>query len=202
MMRVGLAAGAGIRAARDGFPDLVTSLPALPRTGFLASVVAGLDASLTMTSLGLMSALIVYSSVGPGALPYALAAMAVAIVVGGGLAMRIAPDIAIIAGPTATSALVLAALVDQLQRLLGGKIDVGLALSATAVVAIGAGVLQVLLARARLGSALKFIPYPVLMGFVDAVGVALVVSAIPYALGGHELGHLLRAATWFDDWKP
>lgn len=162
----------------------------------------GIDASLISTALGLMGSLVAFSSLGPAALPFALGSVTIALVVGGLLGMLVSRDIVITVGPTATGALIVAAMTDQLQRLAGVAVGLDVALFATAVATLGGGLIQLALARARLGAALKFIPYPVLMGFVNAVGVSLVVSVVPFALGHTGLGRLSQIGTWFEDWRP
>lgn len=173
-----------------------------PSARLWSSIVTGVDASLIATALGLMGALVSFSSLGPAALPYALGSVTIALVLGGLVGMVVSRDIVIVCGPTATGALIVAAMTDQLLRLEGAAVSLEVAVFATTVVTLGGGLIQLALARARLGAALKFIPYPVLMGFVNAVGVSLVVSVVPFALGHTGLGHLSQIATWFDDWRP
>lgn len=163
---------------------------------------AGIDAALIVTALGLMYALLAFGAFGARGLPFGLHVAVAALVVGGGVAMLVGRSIVVVAGPSASSALIVAGMLDAMQSIpdMAGRID--MALFATAAVALGAGLMQLAFARARLGAALKFVPFPVLMGFVNAVGAALVVSVAPFALGHSERGRIVAAPSWLIDWHP
>ena len=75
--------------------------------GRLAAVVAGVDASLMVTVLGIMYALIAYSALGTGTLRFSLAATVVALLVGGLATTLSSRDLSTICGPTAIGALVI-----------------------------------------------------------------------------------------------
>ena len=166
------------------------------------AVVAGIDAALIVTVLGLMYALIAYADLGPGALPFSLASTAIALV-GGGLAAAIAGRApGRIVGPTASGALVIASLIHELQDIDAARGSLEAAIAAAAALVLLAGLAQLAFARLRLGAVLKFVPYPVLMGFADSVALLLVVGMLPAALGHAYQGRLVDLARWFDDWRP
>lgn len=48
---------------------------------------------------------------------------------------------------------------------------------------IGAGLIQMLFGFVRLGSLVRFVPYPVIAGFMNGIAVLLVIAQIPYLLG-------------------
>lgn len=210
--RIGLDAPAG-RTTKGSMtsasPSQASATPAsrvrpARESGTLAKLFAGVDAALMVTALGLMYSLLIYGPLGAQALPVALFATIASLLVGGVIAALTATQLGasatMIAGPTATGALVIAGMIPVLQRLPGAS-GIAAAIIATATTTVLAGVLQLVFARARVGTALKFVPYPVLMGFVNAVGLSLVISVIPFALGHEGIGRLLDVTRWFDDPK-
>ena len=168
----------------------------------LTAVISGLDAALIVTVLGIMYALIAYAPLGPAALPAALLATTMAILVGGGATVLAARDASTVHGPTASGALVIASMVADLQNIPGARGHVDVALVGTAFVVLIAGGALCVFARLRIGSALKFVPFPVLLGFANTVALLLIVSMIPSALGHAYAGRLTQAATWFHGWSP
>ena len=113
----------------------------------------------------------------------------VAALLGGTPAMR--------TGPMTAVCLILAALIGDLahQSIAAGSE----AVDATRVLAIAfasvilGGVVQAALGAARLGTAIKFVPYPVIAGFRNGLAVLIVLAQIPPLFG---LSHALTAYDW------
>ncbi|MEO6409542.1 MAG: SulP family inorganic anion transporter [Burkholderiaceae bacterium] len=167
-----------------------------------ARVAAGIDAALVSTTLGVMYALIAYADLGPAALPTALLAALTALMVGALAALAIGQRPLMLSGPTASGTLVVAALVRDLQMQPGARGSLEAALFAVFAVVLAAGLLQMLFARLRIGVALKFVPFPVLVGFANTVALSLVVSMLPAALGHDFPGRLAELTRWGAGWLP
>ncbi len=103
----------------------------------------------------------------------------------------------LISAPCAPAAAVLSALaiglVDQ------GVEPGGIVLMLT-LVAVLAGALQVLFGLARLGRLIKYMPYPVVSGYLSGVGLIIILSQVPKFLGAPYGAHFWDAvrlpATW------
>lgn len=120
----------------------------------------------------------------PGAMALALlgavVANATASLVGGGR---------LVGGPRASLSLLTAALVAALVDRLG-PVDAAATWAILALVATGliaAGLLQIAFGLLKLGTIVKFTPYPVRLGLASGIGLLLVVSSLPVALG-HGFG--------------
>ena len=86
----------------------------------------------------------------------------------------------LITSPSAPAAAVMAAYSIQLAR---GGTDPGAALLLLTLVGLLCGVLQVIFGSARLGRLIKYMPYPVVSGFMSGVGLVIIVGQIPKFLG-------------------
>ncbi len=175
---------------------------ARPRQELSRATAAGLDAALIVTAFGIIYSLIAYAELGPTALPFALLSTTVALLIGGAALIVVGRDWTLIAGPSASGALVVASIVRALQHIDGARGSLEAAIVATTSVVLIAGLVQALFAKMRLGSALKFVPYPVLMGFTNTVALLLIVSMIPAALGHAYTGDLADIVHRLDDWRP
>ena len=103
----------------------------------------------------------------------------------------------LISAPCAPAAAVLAALAVQLSE--GGAAP-GAILLMLAATAIAAGVVQVLFGLIGLGRLIKYMPYPVVSGYLSGVGLIIILSQIPKILGAPTgaLWHtaLMSPAAW------
>lgn len=142
--------------------------------GGVASAIPGLAHALT---LGLLA----FAPLGPEQAELGIRA-GFAAVIFGGLAATLLTGTALPAtGPRASISLLLAGFVATLAAdpALGPAGTVALATLAVAA----AGVLQCLFGLARLGTLAKFVPYPVIAGFMCGVAILIVLSQLPYLLG-------------------
>lgn len=160
----------------------------VPPAAQLRGDIAGGAASALVTVPGAMSlGILAFAPLGPG---YAAAGILAALttqvlsnlVNGATSSVRCQ-----ITGARASSTTVIAGLIAALaahpamQR--AGGPDVAEVLVVVALTVMLAGLLQALFGLARLGGAIKFIPYPVVAGFMDGIALLILVSQIPALLG-------------------
>jgi MFS superfamily sulfate permease-like transporter len=91
------------------------------------------------------------------------------------------------AGVRTSSTLILAALVTSLAfnpslSASGGDRVAAIVFIAGATLAL-AGIIQIAFALARLGTLVRFVPYPVIAGFMNGVAILIVVAQLPYMIG-------------------
>ncbi|MBV8165259.1 MAG: SLC26A/SulP transporter family protein [Alphaproteobacteria bacterium] len=86
----------------------------------------------------------------------------------------------LISAPCAPAAAVLSALALEL---VGQGTGVATALLLLAAVGLLAGVLQVAMGVIRLGTLIRFVPYPVVSGYLSGVGLVIITSQLPRFLG-------------------
>ena len=86
----------------------------------------------------------------------------------------------LITSPSAPAAAVMAAYAVELAR---GGIAPGAALLSLTLIGLFCGVLQLAFGIARLGRLIKYMPYPVVSGFMTGVGLVIVVGQVPKFLG-------------------
>ena len=103
----------------------------------------------------------------------------------------------LITAPCAPAAAVLAALTIEFTN---SGIDPARALVMLALVALFCGVLQFGFGLARIGRLIKYVPYPVVSGYLTGVGLIILASQAPKMLGTVETGSpwqaLAAPATW------
>jgi SulP family sulfate permease len=132
------------------------------------------------------------------ALVSAIVGNAVASVVGG---IRL-PN----SGPRAAVTLIYAAFIASLIGALppaarsAGAIEGILFLGSVAVV--GAGLLQTLFGLLRLGGLVKFVPFPVVAGFMNGVAILIVLSQLPALMGVAAIHWRSLAGTGWNDMQP
>lgn len=106
----------------------------------------------------------------------------------------------LITSPSAPAAAVMAAYSVQLAR---GGTAAGSALLLLTLVGLLCGVIQVVFGAARLGRLIKYMPYPVVSGFMSGVGLVIIVGQIPKFLGVPKgtsfVASLLSVSLW--NWK-
>lgn len=104
----------------------------------------------------------------------------------------------LITAPCAPAAAVLSAFaIEQIQR---GTPAEAVILSLT-VISLSAGLLQLLFGLVGLGRLIKYMPYPVVSGYLSAVGLIIIGSQLPKLLGTPNGSSLWRAITTPDLWQ-
>ncbi len=145
---------------------------------------AGAAASLAIVlTLGLLA----YAPVGGAAAQMGIAAAFASVVIGGAVAACISRSKMPAAGPSSATALIFAALVAQLVRdpAFDPAHPAGLQLLAAVCGACvaGSGLLQMVFGLLRLGSLAKFVPQPVLSGFMNGIAILILLGQLPLLLG-------------------
>lgn len=145
-----------------------------------ASVLAGLASVLT---LGILA----YAALGSQAATIGIPAALIATVFGGSLFAVIARGPMPAGGPSSAPTLMLAALVAGVVADPGfdrGRAnDVAALLALTAGSVVGMGLLQIAIALSGLMRVSRFVPQPVLAGFMNGVAVVFVLSQVPALFG-------------------
>ena len=170
---------------------LATSVAAPPR--LRDEIVAGLSGAAALMPFVLTFGYIVFGAAGPAAAQIGLTASVVS-VIAGALVMVVASRAQLpTASPSASTALILGTLAVSLMRdralsptTAPGALQL---LACTGATVVMAGVLSLVLGVLRAGRLARFVPQPVLAGFMNGVAILIVVSQVPVLLG-------IPAATW------
>jgi SulP family sulfate permease len=172
-------------------------LPETPGSPYWADAGAGLAAMLVALPSAIAFGVAMYAPLGPsfagaGALAGVLGAVAIGLVAP---ALGGAPRL--ISAPCAPAAAVMAALCAQLAA--GGGTPAGVIASLT-LVALLSGALQVLYGALGGGRLIKYIPYPVVTGYMSGVGLLIIIKQVVPLLGlakeTDPLTGLLAPAAW------
>jgi MFS superfamily sulfate permease-like transporter len=142
--------------------------------GGLASAIPGLVHALT---LGVLA----FAPLGPEYVQVAIRAGFAAAIFGGLAATLLSGTPLPATGPRASTSLILAGFVTTLAADPG--LGVPQALALTALCTALAGALQILFGALRLGTLAKFVPYPVIAGFMCGVAILIVLSQLPHVIG-------------------
>jgi len=157
----------------DLLRDLTTRLSG-DAAGGLASAIPGLVHALTLGVLVLVP-------FGPEHVDTGIRAGFAAVVFGGIAAAALSGTPLPATGPRASTSLILAGFAAMLAA--DDALPVGHALALLALCTAAAGVLQIAFGTLRLGTLVKFVPYPVVAGFMCGVAVLIALSQLPYVLG-------------------
>ena len=164
------------------------TLPAdKPTPAWRSELSAGLNATAAMLPFVLTFGYIVFGAAGAAAAQIGLTASVVSVVVGA-LVMVLASRARLpTAAPSASTALILGTLVVALLQdpALSPATPAGGArlLACTGATVVGAGVLLVLLGLLGVGRLARFVPQPVLAGFMNGVAILIVLSQVPVLFG-------------------
>jgi SulP family sulfate permease len=104
----------------------------------------------------------------------------------------------LITAPCAPAAAVLAAVTIELAR---QGVAPGKALLMMALIALLAGLLQVVFGVVRLGRLIKYMPYPVVSGYLSGVGLIIILSQLPRFLGAPKGVSLWNALSTPSAWQ-
>ena len=105
----------------------------------------------------------------------------------------------LISAPCAPAAAVLSVFVAELVK--EGSVPVSLIPVYVTVVGLCAGIIQVLLGKAGGGKIIKYIPYPVVAGYLSGVGILILLGQFPKLLGLPKGVKLFEGLMMFDVWK-
>jgi SulP family sulfate permease len=163
-------------------------------------LVASESASVAVIGFALILAngVVAASPLGPTAVGTGLNAAFAAAVLGGAVAAWVARSPGEVSGPRVSVALLYAALAGTLSRA-GHTQDLWAALALGVLLA---GLTQALASVARLGTALRFTPYPVIAGFVTGTGLLVILGQVR-SMFGADLGVLFAdPAAWLQRLRP
>lgn len=153
-----------------------------PAIRSLSGAVVALETVAIVLTLGLLA----FAPLGASA-PLGIAAAFAAVIAGGLVYALLGSAASPSAGPTSATALILAGLVAQLVQ--DARFDLHsphglatlLAVAASSVVLMG--LFQILMGLAGLGRLARFVPQPVLAGFMNGVALLILFSQVPILLG-------------------
>ena len=155
--------------------------------GWRGEIAAGLAATAAMLPFVLTFGYIVFGAAGAAAAQIGLTASVVSVVVGALVMVAASRARMPTAAPSASTALILGTLVVTLLQdpALSPVSAAGGArlLACTGATVVAAGVLLVLLGLLRVGRLARFVPQPVLAGFMNGVAILIVLSQLPVLLG-------------------
>lgn len=175
-------------------------LTATPRTGALQAwrqdLSGALSATAAMLPFVLTYGLLAYGAAGAAAAQAGLTASVLSVVLGAAVLLVFSRAPLPTAAPSASTSLILGSLVLVLVQdpQLNPAAPAGLArlLACTGATVATAGLLMVLMGALRLGRLVRFVPQPVLAGYMNGVAVLIGLSQVPVLLG-------LSAADWARD---
>lgn len=168
--------------------------------GRLGDAVGGLTAMLVAMPSAVAYGLLIYAPLGPvWSGPAAFAGIVGTIVLAtAGAFWGGSPKL--ISAPCAPAAAVLSVFVASLVA--DGRIDPALVPLCLGVIALGAGALQLLVGFVGGGKIIKYIPYPVVAGYLSGVGVLILLAQLPSFLGTPKNLDLGTALANPNVWKP
>jgi SulP family sulfate permease len=104
----------------------------------------------------------------------------------------------LITAPCAPAAAVLSAFVIEFMH---GSGNIGTALLMVSMLGLMAGMLQIIFGTVRLGQLIKYMPYPVVSGYLSGVGLTIIASQIPIFLGTPKGTHFWESLAASGLWK-
>ena len=187
-----------LRAAATDLPFMPPAVPVrITVSHWAREALAGLAGTLATLAVPLTLGLLTFAALGQSAaavgIPAALATTVVA-----GIAYALGGRAAMpTAGPSSATALILSGLVLHLVQRAAADTAAVVAVAGLAVVL--SGVLQVLLALLGLARLARFVPRPVLAGFMNGVALLIVLGQLPLLLGTRAGSPLPQALA---GWQP
>ncbi len=148
---------------------------------------AGAMAAVVTLAGVLTLGLLAYASLGATATQIGLPAAFIGVALGGLTVALVARSAMPTAGLSSATTLIFASAVAQFasdsQIRLNDPSDLAAVIAAASACLLAMGFLQMLFAWMRLGDVAKFVPQPVLAGFMSAVAIVIVLAQIPLLLG-------------------
>lgn len=148
--------------------------------GLRADLMAGLTVAVVCVPHSIPIGAVAFGALGPEGVAAGTLASLWAQIFAGGVAAALGGSRLMVSGPRAASALVLASIVASV----AAAPDVEARGGAAAVIAVAlaavllSGLAQAAMGLGRLGQAVKYIPYPVVSGFLTGVGAAVLLAAL------------------------
>lgn len=160
-------------------------------------ILAGTTGSVVMLAVVLTIGLIGVAPLGAAAASQGVAGAFVAATVGGLVFALISRSALPVAGPSSATALIYAAALAPLLRdpAVASTGDLSLIFTAGGTLVMAMGLLQIVFAAVGLGRLARFVPQPVLAGFMNGVAVLIFLAQLPALLGVSPGGSL-------SGWQP
>lgn len=156
-----------------------------PARNLKADIAGGLSAAIIALPLALGFGVAAFSPLGPDFAAAGALAGLIGAAFTGIFAALLGGTPSQITGPTGPMTVVITATVTKLMVMQthDGQVDTAMVLTLTFATVLLGGVVQILLGLMRAGSAIKFIPYPVIAGFMNGIAVIIFVGQIEPVLG-------------------
>ena len=189
---------------------------------WLTEIAGGSIAALVVLAVVLTLGLLGFSPLGPAAAQVGIPAAFVTVAVGGVAFAVLGRSTMPSGGPSSATALIVAGLLAQLVADPGVSLadprGMAAVVSAASVTVVLMGAAQAVMASMGLGRLVKFVPQPVLAGFMNGVAILIVLSQVPTLLGQGEsvaglqasgpvqpatlaVGLATAALTWLVAWR-
>lgn len=180
----------------------VTTVPASwPR-----ELSAGAISAVTVAAVPLTLGMLTYAGLGPGAAQVGIPAAFATMAVGGTLLALLGGSRMPTLGPSAATALILAGLVHRVladstfDAAAPGAMGSLVAVASSAVALMG--LLTVLFGLTRLGTLVRYVPRPVLSGFMNGVALMIILAQLPALLGIAPPAALAALPAALAQWQP
>ncbi len=169
-----------------------------PHAGRAGDLWGGLAAMLVALPSAIAFGVTILAPLGPGYAAQGAVAGILGTVALGLVAPVFGGTLRLISAPCAPAAAVLAAFAIQLTA---DGVPAQTALVLLALVALGCGALQLAFGLVGLGRLIKYMPYPVVSGYLSGVGLVIVVSQLPKLLGAAEHTGFAAALSTPSQWN-
>lgn len=170
-------------------------------SGVSGEVFGGLAAMLVAMPSAIAFGLVVYAPLGGNAAGVGALAGIIGAIVLGLVAPIFGGSPGIITAPCAPAAAVMSGLAGQLVAMGPDSLDPALIPLLLVVVALLSGALQFLYGVVGAGSVIKFIPYPVVAGYLSGVGLLIIIGQVPKFLGMPKGTHFFDALSQPTLWQ-
>ena len=190
-----------IERARDDGAAVPAAVTRAPRGSLRGEIAGGAASAAVGIALTLSTGLIALGPLGPEFAAVGVCAAFASAIAGNLVATFFGGSALGGSGPRASGALIIASLVGTLAADPEiSPFDHGPAamLAMTAATVALAGILQIAFGLCRLGRIVKFVPYPVVAGFMGGIAILIVVAQIPLLAGIARRGplHWAQFASW------
>ena len=170
----------------------------MQNTGLLGNFWGGLAAMLVALPSAIAFGVIIFSPLGSSYLVFGAVAGILGTIALGLVAPSLGGTNRLITAPCAPAAAVLTALTIQLMQ---KQVKPEVILLMLVVVALLCGALQVIFGLVGLGRLIKYMPFPVVSGYLSGVGLIIILGQVPKLLGTPADKHFMDAVTSPDLWK-
>jgi SulP family sulfate permease len=175
----------------DGLPSPVLSRK--EGSSWSGDLLGGFAAMLVALPSAIAFGVVVYAPLGPNAASEGALSGVLGTIVLGCVAALFGGTDRLVTAPSAPAAAVLGGLVAELIEPGGAALRPELVPAALAAATFGCGLLQLLFGAVGGGRIIKFIPYPVVSGYLSGVGTMIVIGQLPKLLGSSTV---LAPSSW------